>query len=128
MGRKEEGIPELLFNCLTYSDKANHMLSPHNICSTQAIVHSLIKPWLVMKQFFHTSGNLRQPQQTRQPEASVWCTLMDGSNLTLSSTMNNNNNKHNVLLDKLKNIMHLKEDPDLPSIRQCTRIFGFHFP
>lgn len=41
---------------------------------------------------------------------------------------NNNNNKPNVLLDKLKNIMHLKEDPDVPSIRQCTPIFGFHFP
>jgi hypothetical protein len=57
---------------------------------------------------------------------------MDGSNLTLSSTMNNNNNnnnnKHNVLLDKLKNITHLKEDSDLSSIRQCTPISGFHFP
>jgi hypothetical protein len=52
---------------------------------------------------------------------------MDGSHLTLSSTMNNNN-KHKVLLDKLKNIVHLKEDPDLPSIRKCTAIFGFHFP
>jgi len=47
--------------------------------------------------------------------------------MTLSSTMNNNN-KHKGFLDKLKNIMHLKEDPDLPSIRQCTPTFGFHFP
>jgi hypothetical protein len=37
------------------------------------------------------------------------------------------NNKNNVLLDKLKKIMYLKEDPDLPSIRQCIPIFGFHF-
>jgi len=36
--------------------------------------------------------------------------------------------KKKVLLDKPKKIMHLKEDPDLPSIRQCTPIFGFHFP
>jgi hypothetical protein len=67
MGRKEKGIPELLellFNCLTYSEKTNHMLSssyhsPHNICFTQAIVHSLIKPILVMKQFFHTSWKFK---------------------------------------------------------------------
>jgi hypothetical protein len=128
MGRRRRGYQnymELLFNCLTYSDRTNRTLSspyhsPHNICCTQETVHSLIKPCLVMKQFFHT------PWKFKTNAASVWCTLMDGSHLTLSNTMNNN--KHKVLLDKLQNIMHLKEDPDLPSTRKCTPIFGLHFP